>query len=121
MNALGQIVHNPLLDALSELLNHDIPHRKIDCFESETGIHGQAWTEGDDLHLLTVMATREGKGQLRAFMKECKQQYRQIYVWHVMNPVLGKILRAYGFRRSRRTEPDGEVLIGYRWRSSSDQ
>jgi len=113
MTALGTIVRNPLIDFLGELIGHS---RKIDCFESETGIHGQSWVIGQHLHLLSVLATEPGTGQFRRFMEACKAEYSTISVWHIMNPDLRVMLRRYGFKVARQTEPDGEVLLGMRWK-----
>lgn len=115
MTALGTIVSpGPLLAMLTQILAGRGP--AIDCFESEHGIHGQAWVEGTRLHILSVIATNPGTGQLRRFIKACKTEYSHVYVWEIMNPELGRILRRYGFTKARRVEPDGEVLTGYKWR-----
>jgi len=113
--ALGTIVRSPLMDFLGVLLS-DV--RKVQCFESPSGIHGQAWTEGRNLHLLSVLATEPGTGQFRCFIEACKAEYDSVSVWVIFNPDLAGILRKYGFRRARKTESGGEVLTGYRWQRS---
>src|ERR1700735_1995314 len=99
MTALGQ--HWP--DPMSRFLGTD-----VERFESEHGIHGQSWVLGRDLHLLTVVATDPGTGQLRRFLEACKDEYESVSVWHIMNPVLAGILKRYGFKRAKKVEPDGE-------------
>lgn len=119
MSALGTIVPpGPLLAMLTQILPGA---RVVDCFESEHGIHGQAWTEGESLHILSVIAMNPGTGQFHRFMDACKAEHSAIYVWQVMNPDLRRVLRSYGFKKARRTEVDGEMLVGFKWKRPSSR
>ena len=83
-------------------------------FESPSGVRGLAKTDGDRLDILAVESDIQGAGQFRLFIRLCKQEFRSIYVWHVLNPHMNAILRRYGFLPIQETH-DGEVLNGYRW------
>lgn len=106
---------NPILgrtqpDPAGEALGTDMQR-----FESPTGIHGLCREGCCRLEILAIVATIPGTGQFRRFIVAAKQAYPTIFIWHVWNVRLEATLKRYGFVPATRTEPDGEVLTGYRW------
>lgn len=84
-------------------------------YSSPHGIDGLARVQGETLDILAVFARHRGRGEFRRFMQQAKQLFPVIEVWEVWNKDLAAILKHYGFRAVRRTEPWGERLDGFRW------
>ena len=87
-------------------------------FTTAHGIDGLARLDGEGgLDCLAVIAREPGKGQFRRFIAAAKKSFRRVAVWEDWNPVIGKALKRYKFRRARCVEADGEVSEGWEWRS----
>lgn len=66
-------------------------------FRSPHGIQGLAKLDGSCVMLLVVMATRPKTGQFHRFIDACKEEFEEIQIHEVWNPLLDKILSSYGF------------------------
>lgn len=108
-NPLGQLKGDPL----SVLLGTDIQR-----FKSSTGVHGQFWTEGDELHLLTVMSEMQRRGCFREFIRQCKEYFSAICVWQVWNKDLQAALLRYGFSPATHRRY-GDTFEGFKWEKQS--
>lgn len=84
-------------------------------FSSPVGIDGLCKVNGGRLDLLAVISREPSKGHLREFLRQAKEHYRTVCVWHVDNPALGPALERYGFTPETEIQPDGEIVPGYRW------
>jgi hypothetical protein len=84
-------------------------------FSTPFGIDGLAkWTH-DRLDVLAVGASHPGSGAFRTFIEQAKKHFRQVFIWHIINPLLNTKLAEYGFVRAKQTEPDGEKIEGWKW------
>lgn len=86
-----------------------------DEFQSPSGIGGLCKVTGDRLDLLAVHASIEGKGQFREFIRQCKEWFKTICVWHIANPVVEGALERYGFTPETEIDGQGETMTGMRW------
>lgn len=87
-------------------------------FVSRAGIDGlMKWKDGR-LDLLAIFTANPGTGQFREFIKEAKLISSTIFVWHIFNPTLGKILFRYGFKpvvETFKIQDREDVAKGVRW------
>lgn len=84
-------------------------------FQSPTGIGGLAKWSDERLDLLAVHASFKGKGQFREFIRIAKHRFKTICVWEDMNPIMGPMLRRYGFSPETEIQGWGEAVSGWRW------
>lgn len=82
-------------------------------FQTTDGVRGLACVSGDRLDILSVEAT--GCGQFRRFIASAKAVFSTIAVWEDWNPLIGKILTRYGFKRARSLYSDGSASDGWKW------
>lgn len=85
-------------------------------FSSSVGIHGLAYVEDGELHILGVAAVTEGIGQLRLFIERCKEHYGFIRIWCVLEPKMREILPRYGFIEGRDVDRFGTFQEVWDWR-----
>lgn len=107
---LGKISINPL----SEILGTGMV-----SFESACGVSGlcQEICDGDEFILLAVDSKNPGTGQFRAFINQCKQNYKIIRVLEVWNGTLKETLLRYGFVEQKWTDVFGENLDSMVWKN----
>jgi hypothetical protein len=84
-------------------------------FETPHGVRGLASVTGDRLDILSVEASVPGCGQFRRFIASAKKAFSTISVWEEWNPLLGDILKRYGFRNARILYSDGSASDGWKW------
>lgn len=88
-------------------------------FETPHGIRGLACVSGDRLDILSVEASVPRSGQFRRFIASAKGAFSTIAVWEDWNPLIGKILKRYGFERACSLYSDGSASDGWKWTRDS--
>lgn len=100
----------------SEMLNS--PFMEFHC---DIGIDGLAKVDEDGtLNLLSVIAAHERCGYFREFIRQCKQHYKSIRVWAVMNDVMPVLLTRYGFVKGHDMGFDGRMEEVWDWVAPKD-
>jgi hypothetical protein len=91
-------------------------------FQSPSGIGGlaQEYDNGNRLDILAINSEVQGSGQLREFIKQCKDVYSTICIWVVENPTLASALGRYGFTPEVEIRND-ETVHGFRWDKQHEQ
>lgn len=84
-------------------------------FTTGIGIDGLALEYSDSIDILAVYSNIEGRGNFRKFMSELKRHYNQVRVLHIMEPIVAKALKNYGFLEVTAIMPDGEKVEGLEW------
>jgi hypothetical protein len=84
-------------------------------FQTDIGVDGLATEDGEKFELLAVRAMFVRHGRFREFIRQLKEHYKTICVWHPDNPILPPVLERYGFKPDLKIMGDGEVVKGYRW------
>ena len=84
-------------------------------FQTTHGVRGLACVSGDRLDIVSVQASVPGCGQFRRFIASAKEVFSTIAVWEDWNPLIGKILTRYGFKRARSLYSDGSASDGWKW------
>lgn len=86
-------------------------------FNSLTGVDGLAKVNGDRLDVLAVHTPEpfQNRGCCREFVRQAKEQYCTVCIWHVDNQTLAGALKRYGFTPETEIQSDGEIVPGWRW------
>lgn len=115
MNAVAERV--PVLGQLRpQRLPHTLGSPFME-FESGTGVHGLGYVAGNELHLLSVVATTPGRGQFREFMTQCQRKYAFIRCWTIMNPEMRDTLGRYGFTQGWDVDKFAEMQEVWDWKA----
>lgn len=87
-------------------------------FTTREGVSGLCKVLDNQLHVLAIISSAQGQGQLRSFVARAKTVFDQIFFMSVWSGVLQEALIRYGFEPAIQIDTDGSPEDGLLWRKN---